>query len=72
MFALSAELCRKYGIKITPDTVLTHYEFGNVYPKTSSKGKIDITILPSYLSIKPSEVGNFIRKKVKWYYERLK
>lgn len=67
MFSFTAELCRKYGIAVTPDTVMTHYEFGKSHPKTSSAGKIDITILPPYLSVKPSEVGNFIRKKVKWY-----
>lgn len=67
MFALSAELCKKYGIPISPDTVLTHYEFGLAYPKTSSAGKIDITCLPPYLSVKPTQVGDFIRKKVKWY-----
>lgn len=68
MFSLSAELCRKYGIKITPDTVLTHYEFGRAYPNTASFGKIDITCLPPYLSVKPTQVGDFIRKKVKWYF----
>ena len=71
MFSLTAELCKKYNIGITPDTVMTHYEFGKSHPNTSSFGKIDITILPSYLSVKPHEVGDFIRKKVKWYYEKL-
>ena len=68
MFSFTAELCKKYGIPITPDTVLTHYEFGKSHPNTSSAGKIDITILPPYLSVKPKEVGDFIRQKVKWYF----
>lgn len=68
MFSLVAELCKKYNIAVTPDTVMTHYEFGKSHPNTSSFGKIDITILPPYLSVKPQQVGDFIRKKVKWYF----
>lgn len=70
MFALTAKLCHKYNIKITPDTVLTHYEFGRAYPKTSSRGKIDLTYLPPFPSVKRDEIGNFIRNKVKWYYDK--
>ena len=72
MFSLTAQLCKKYNISISPDTVLTHYEFGKSHPNTASFGKIDITILPPYLSAKPHEVGNFIREKVKWYLEKMK
>lgn len=71
MFSLTAELCKKYGIPVTPDTVLTHYEFGKSHPNTASFGKIDITILPPYLSVKPTEVGDFIRNKVKWYLNHI-
>lgn len=63
-----AELCKKYNIKITPDTVLTHYEFGIKHPKTESKGKIDIVYLPPYPSIEKENVGCFIRSKIRWYY----
>ena len=69
MFALSAELCRKYGIPISPDTVLTHYEFGRAYPKTSSAGKIDITYLHPFPKIGKKDLGDFIRKKIKWYFQ---
>lgn len=69
MFSLVAELCKKYNIVVTPDTVMTHYEFGKSHPNTSSAGKIDITILPPYFSVKPQQVGDFIRQKVKWYFE---
>ena len=72
MFSLVAELCIKYNIPLTPDTVMTHYEFGKAHPNTSSAGKIDITMLPPYLSVKPKEVGDFIRRKVKWYLNKLK
>lgn len=70
MFSFTAELCKKYNIAVTPDTVLTHCEFGKSHPNTSSAGKIDITILPPYLSVKPTQVGDFIRQKVKWYYQK--
>ena len=45
-FKFIAELCKKYNIKITPDTVLTHYEFGIKHPKTLSYGKKVISGLP--------------------------
>ena len=70
MFALSAKLCKKYNIAITPDTVLTHYEFGRAYPRTSSAGKIDITYLHPFPNIGKKDLGDFIRKKIKWYYQK--
>jgi hypothetical protein len=70
-FKLIAELAKKYNIAITPDTVMTHYEFGQKNPKTSSYGKIDIIYLPPYPSVLQSEVGNYIRNKAKWYYSKL-
>ena len=70
-FKLIAELCKKYNIKITPQTVLTHYEFGQAHPKTSSYGKIDIIYLHSYPDITKNEMGNFIRSKVRWYFGKL-
>lgn len=70
-FKLIAELCKKYNIKITPQTVLTHYEFGQAHPKTSSYGKIDIIYLHAYPDITKNEMGNFIRSKVKWYFGKL-
>lgn len=65
-FKKVAQLCKKYNIKITPETVLTHYEFGKAHPNTTSKGKIDITYIP-YLTLKADEIGNYIRNKVIWY-----
>lgn len=70
-FKLVAKLVKKYKIQINPYTVFTHYEFGKRNPKTISAGKIDIIYLPPYPHIKADEVGDFIRNKVKWYYERL-
>lgn len=71
LFKKVAELCKKYELEITPDTVMTHYEFGQKYPKTSSYGKIDITYLPSYPNVNIGSIGNFIRNKISWYYKRL-
>ena len=62
-----AELTKTYGIVISRQTVLTHYEFGLLHPKTSSAGKPDIEFLPPFPKLKSSEIGNFIRQKVKWY-----
>lgn len=66
-----AELAKKYKISITPQAVLTHYEFGLKNPKTTSAGKIDIVYLPPYSWIKKEEVGSFIRTKIKWYLEKI-
>ena len=70
-FKLVAELCKKYNIAVTPQTVMTHYEFGKKNPKTSSAGKIDIVYLPPYPTVKQADVGDFIRNKVKWYYKNM-
>ncbi len=70
-FKLVAELCKKYDIKVTPDTVLTHYEFGLKHPNTSSAWKIDIIYLPPYSWVEQNDIGKFIRTKVRWYLQRL-
>ena len=66
-FKLVAELAKKYNIKISSDTVMTHYEFGLKNPKTSSVGKIDIIYLPPYPKVKASEIGDLFRSKARWY-----
>lgn len=68
---LCAELLKKYNITLTPFSVLTHYEFGQSHPKTTSFGKIDAIYLPPYPWVKKDEVGSFLRTKVQWYFERL-
>jgi N-acetyl-anhydromuramyl-L-alanine amidase AmpD len=70
-FKLIAELAKEYNIQITPQTVMTHYEFGKANPNTSSKGKIDIVYLPPYPEIAQENVGDFIRNKAKWYYSKI-
>lgn len=64
---LCAKLAKQYNIKITPDTVMTHYEFGQNHPLTTSYGKIDIVFLPPYSWISKDDVGSFIRSKIRWY-----
>lgn len=66
-FKYIAQLAKKYNISVTPQTVMTHYEFGIKNPKTSSAGKIDIVYLPPYPEVSKDKIGNFIRSKVRWY-----
>lgn len=68
---LCAQLCIKYKINITPDTVLTHYEFGIKHPSTTSAGKIDIIYLPPYSWVAQNDIGAFIRTKIKWYKQKI-
>ena len=68
---LCAELLAQFGLNLTPNTLMTHYEFGQAHPKTTSYGKIDVIYLPPYPWVKRDEVGSFIRSKVRWYLERL-
>lgn len=64
-----AELAKKYDIQINPDTLMTHYEFGQKHPATTSYGKIDIIFLPPYPWISKDDIGSFIRSKIRWYEE---
>lgn len=67
---LCAKLAKKYNIQISPQTVMTHYEFGLKNPKTTSAGKIDIIYLPPYQWVAKEDVGKFIRTKIKWYLNK--
>jgi len=71
-FAGIARDCKKYGIPVTPQTVMTHRTFGLAHPKTSSAGKIDICYLPPYPQYHPDDIDDFIRGKIKWYLSNLK
>ncbi len=68
-FKLVAQLCKKHLINL--NNVLTHYEFGQAHPKTSSNGKIDIIFLPPYPEIDKNKIGDFIRNKIKWYLDKV-
>lgn len=65
-----SDLCDKYNIAISPETVMTHYEFGQNNPKTTSFGKIDIIYLPPYPWVAKNDIGSFIRSKIRWYKEK--
>ena len=67
---LCSELCHKYSIEINPNNIMTHYEFGQKNPQTSSYGKTDIIFLPPYSWVPPNEVGSFIRSKIRWYKQK--
>lgn len=66
---LCAEQAKKYDIKITPENVMTHFEFGQKHRDTTSFGKIDIVFLPPYPWVSADDVGSFIRSKIRWYQE---
>ncbi|MCD7779122.1 MAG: N-acetylmuramoyl-L-alanine amidase [Candidatus Gastranaerophilales bacterium] len=68
----AAELCIKYGITLSKNTVFTHYEFGQLNPKTSSFGKIDFTYLPYLPDLQKDRIGDYLRNKVQWYMLQLK
>ncbi|MBD5402140.1 N-acetylmuramoyl-L-alanine amidase [bacterium] len=65
-----SDLCQKYSINIDSDSVMTHYEFGQKNPKTTSYGKIDIIYLPPYSWVSKNDIGSFIRSKIRWYKEK--
>ena len=69
---LTAELCIKYGIKVSPETVFTHHEFGLEHPKTSSFGKIDFTYLTFLPNLEKAKIGDFLRNKISWYIIQIK
>lgn len=71
LWKLIAELAKKDSIPIDKDHILTHYEVGLKLPNSSSAGKSDINFLPYEPSIPRNEVGDYIRAKVKWYFDRL-
>ena len=70
MCNLAAQLCVAYGLK--PIDCITHAEFGQANPKTTSYGKIDINDIPyaAVKGIKPC--GDYLRNKIQWYYNKIK
>lgn len=66
---LCADLAKKYNIQVKPENVMTHFEFGQKHPETTSYGKIDIVFLPPYPWVSADDMGSFIRSKIRWYQE---
>ncbi len=69
-YELCAKLCRQYNIPIEKSTVMTHYEFGKKNPMTTSRGKVDIIYLSSNPSLPSNKIGDFIRNKILWYFDK--
>lgn len=70
--------CKEYEISIDRDHVKTHAEVGWYaeslkHPGLLSQniGKIDIIFLPFEPSLGTYEVGDYIRNKVEWYYDKI-
>lgn len=68
---LCAKLAIQYNIEINKKNIMTHFEFGKSYPKSTSAGKIDIIYLPPYPWVSQEEIGSFLRTKIKWYKANL-
>lgn len=71
MCKLIAQLSIKYNIPINTDTIITHSEFGQRNPHTSSFGKVDIDKLPCIALYSRKSCGDWIRNKVNWYRSKM-
>ncbi len=80
LFKTTAEMLKRYGL--TVDKVYTHAEIGEMCRNRSIRkllpfnkylwqniGKIDLTQLP--YDLKGKSHGDFIRNKIKWYFNKL-
>lgn len=70
MCAKGADCCIKYGLQ--PKDCITHAEFGEAHPKTTSFGKIDITSIPYENLTGIKTCADYLRDKTQVYYDRLK
>lgn len=59
-----AALCDKYGIPVTPETVLTHAEVEKTLG-VKQKNKWDIVYLPELGKTSAKVVGDYLRQKIK-------
>lgn len=67
----AAECCKIYGLNPIKH-VETHAGFGLRHPNSTSAGKIDINSLP-YIGLRGiNEVEDYLKRKVLWYYTKLK
>lgn len=70
MCKLAAQLCIAYNL--IPSNCITHAEFGQQNPKTSSAGKIDINSLPYAKVSGITKTAEYLRNKINWYYLKIK
>lgn len=75
-----AKLCKKYKISINNKHIMTHFEIGQKVINGEIKrtqltaaniGKIDIIYLHCHPKIGTFQIGDFLRNKIKWYYDKL-
>lgn len=71
MCAGIARLCIKYGIRVTPKTVLSHAEVQETLGIVQ-RGKWDISVLPHVNLRGAKACGNFIRVTVSQYIAKMK
>ena len=50
---------------------LINAEFGQLYPKTSSSGKIDINSIPYAKVSGIKTCGDYLRNKINWYFQKI-
>lgn len=68
---LVAELSYKYGIPVSSKNIFTHAEFGERYPNSTSRGKIDVNRLDCVCVYGVEPVGRWLRNKIAWYRSKL-
>lgn len=68
---LVAELSDRYGIPVSSKNIFTHAEFGERYPNSTSRGKIDINRLDCVCVYGVEPVGRWLRNKIAWYRSKL-
>ena len=66
-----AKLCIRYEIPIDNTRVLTHAEWGERNPLTTSRGKPDINKLPCVGIYGVTECGNWLRSHINYYKQQL-
>jgi N-acetyl-anhydromuramyl-L-alanine amidase AmpD len=68
---LAAELSIKYGIRLTSKNILTHAKVGQLLPRSTSAGKIDINNLPCVAVYGIDNVCNWLLNKINWYRSKM-
>lgn len=69
---LSAYLCVKYGILIDSKYVFTHYEFDQRRAASKREGKIDIAYIHYLPNLATKSIGNYLRRTISWYKDKIK
>lgn len=72
-----------HELKLTPKEFYTHYEIGKMVQDGTIKkllpynklleqniGKRDFNIIDFDPTVKPEQCGDYIRKKIQWYYDK--